>query len=555
MVLNLTTIQTMALAVIVLYLGKTINNTFKFLKENCIPDAVTGGTLFSILTLIGHETGILSFVFEDTLRDVFMIAFFTTVGFSASIKLLKKAGLPVLMFLIAAVALAVLQNVFGVAMAKFLHINLLIGLATGSLATTGGPGTAGAFGPIIETVGAGQAEGATMVAMATATYALIAGSIIAGPICKRLINKHNLLNKKNENDLFESTGGKVEMLSAKRILPSGFQVVIAMGVGSLISNFLSSFMFLIAAVALAVLQNVFGVAMAKFLHINLLIGLATGSLATTGGPGTAGAFGPIIEAVGAGQAEGATMVAMATATYALIAGSIIAGPICKRLINKHNLLNKKNENDLFESAGGKVEMLSAKRILPSGFQVVIAMGVGSLISNFLSSLGMVLPPYIGAMFAASIMRNLSDYSGKFEIDLDIISVIGSEIDLDIISVIGSFTLAMFLSMTLMSFRLWELKELALPLILMLLGQTVLMGVFAYFVTFNLTGRDYDAAVMTGGHCGCGFGTTPKALANMEALTDKYLPSPKAFFVIPIVGGLFIDFFNAAIITFFINLVK
>lgn len=398
MVLNLTTIQTMALAVIVLYLGKTINNTFKFLKENCIPDAVTGGTLFSILTLIGHETGILSFVFEDTLRDVFMIAFFTTVGFSASIKLLKKAGLPVLMFLIAAVALAVLQNVFGVAMAKFLHINLLIGLATGSLATTGGPGTAGAFGPIIEAVGAGQAEGATMVAMATATYALIAGSIIAGPICKRLINKHNLLNKKNENDLFESTDGKVEMLSAKRILPSGFQVV-------------------------------------------------------------------------------------------------------------------------------------------------IAMGIGSLISNFLSSLGMVLPPYIGAMFAASIMRNLSDYSGKFEIDLDIISVI------------GSFTLAMFLSMTLMSFRLWELKELALPLILMLLGQTVLMGVFAYFVTFNLTGRDYDAAVMTGGHCGCGFGTTPKALANMEALTDKYLPSPKAFFVIPIVGGLFIDFFNAAIITFFINLVK
>lgn len=398
MVLNLTTIQTMALAVIVLYLGKTINNTFKFLKENCIPDAVTGGTLFSILTLIGHETGILSFVFEDTLRDVFMIAFFTTVGFSASIKLLKKAGLPVLMFLIAAVALAVLQNVFGVAMAKFLHINLLIGLATGSLATTGGPGTAGAFGPIIEAVGAGQAEGATMVAMATATYALIAGSIIAGPICKRLINKYNLLNKKNENDLFESTGAKVEMLNAKRILPSGFQVV-------------------------------------------------------------------------------------------------------------------------------------------------IAMGIGSLISNFLSSLGMVLPPYIGAMFAASIMRNLSDYTGKFEIDLDIISII------------GSFTLAMFLSMTLMSFRLWELKELALPLILMLLGQTILMGVFAYFVTFNLTGRDYDAAVMTGGHCGCGFGTTPKALANMEALTEKYLPSPKAFFVIPIVGGLFIDFFNAAIITFFINLVK
>lgn len=235
------------------------------------------------------------------------------------------------------------------------------------------------------------------------------------------------------------------------------------------------------------------------------------------------------------------MVAMATATYALIAGSIIAGPICKRLIKKYELLEKKNNKSDFESSGSKNEFLSAKRVLPTGFQIVIAMGAGSLISNFLSNLGLVLPPYIGAMFAASIIRNMSDYSGKFEIDLDIISII------------GSFTLAMFLSMTLMSFKLWELKELALPLILMLIGQTILMGAFAYFVTFNITGRDYDAAVMTGGHCGCGFGTTPKALANMEALTEKYLPSPKAFFVIPIVGGLFIDFFNAAIITFFIIL--
>lgn len=395
MVLNLTTIQTMALAVIVLYLGKTINNTFKFLKENCIPDAVTGGTVFSIFTLIGHEANLFSFVFEDTLREVFMIAFFTTVGFSASIKLLKKAGIPVLMFLIAAVGLTFFQNIAGIAMAKVLHVSLLIGLATGSLATTGGPGTAGAFGPIMESFGA----------------------------------------------------------------------------------------------------------------------------------------------------PGATMVAMATATYALIAGSIIAGPLCKRLIEKHSLLEKHKNSNSFESSGEKSETLTTKKVIPTSFLLVIAMGVGSLISGFLNSLGLVLPSYIGAMFAATIIRNISDYSGKFEIDLDIISTI------------GSFTLAMFLSMTLMAFKLWELKELALPLVIMLIGQTILMGAFAYFVTFNITGRDYDAAIMTGGHCGCGFGTTPKALANMEALTERYLPSPKAFFVIPIVGSLFIDFFNAAIITFFINLVK
>ncbi|MDY2980377.1 MAG: sodium/glutamate symporter [Fusobacterium sp.] len=395
MILELTNIQTMALAVLVLYLGKYINNTFNFLKENCIPDAVTGGTVFSIFTLIGHEANLFSFVFEDTLREVFMIAFFTTVGFSASIKLLKKAGIPVLMFLIAAVGLTFFQNIAGIAMAKVLHVSLLIGLATGSLATTGRPGTAGAFGPIMESFGA----------------------------------------------------------------------------------------------------------------------------------------------------PGATMVAMATATYALIAGSIIAGPLCKRLIEKHSLLEKHKNSNSFETSGEKSETLITKKVIPTGFLIIVAMGVGSLISSFLNSLGLVLPSYIGAMFAATIIRNISDYTGKFEIDLDIISTI------------GSFTLAMFLSMTLMAFKLWELKELALPLVIMLIGQTILMGAFAYFVTFNITGRDYDAAIMTGGHCGCGFGTTPKALANMEALTERYLPSPKAFFVIPIVGSLFIDFFNAAIITFFINLVK
>ena len=395
MIVHFSTIQTMALAVIVFYLGKFLNNKFKFLKNNCIPDSVTGGTLFSFFILLGHETGSFSFIFEDSIKDIFMIAFFTTVGFSASIKLLKKAGLPVLMFLIAAILLAILQNVVGVGMAKILGVSPMIGLATGSLATTGGPGTAGAFGPIMESFGT----------------------------------------------------------------------------------------------------------------------------------------------------PGATMVAMATATYALIAGSIIAGPICKRLIEKKNLIQKRVTLEEFQSFNDKSVTLELKNVVPTGFQIIIAMGIGSLISNFLSSLGLVLPPYIGTMFAASIMRNLADETKLFSIDLEVVSVI------------GNFTLTMFLSMILMNFKLWELKELALPLIIMLIGQTILMGVFAYFITFTLTGRDYDAAIMTGGHCGCGFGTTPKALANMEALTEKYLPSPKAFFVIPIVGALFIDFFDAAIITFFINLLK
>ena len=393
MTIELSTIQTIAMAVVVLYIGKFLNHSFKFLKENCIPESVTGGTAFSVITFIGYKTGMFNFIFEDSLRNIFMIAFFTTVGYSASLKLLKKAGMPVFMFLIASVGLAISQNILGVGLAQILKLNPLIGLATGSMSTTGGPGTAGAFAPILESYGA----------------------------------------------------------------------------------------------------------------------------------------------------EGATVVAMATATYALIVGSLISGPLANRLIKKHNLLEKRDDGGMYDSDEEKKTPLDPKHVSTASFQIIIAMGVGSLISNYLSKAGIVLPSYIGAMFAAALIRNISDFTGAYEVHLDIINII------------GGFTLTIFLSMTLMSFKLWELQGLALPLVIMLVAQTILIGVFAYFITFRLTGRDYDAVVMTSGHCGCGFGTTPKALANMEALTAKYFPSPKAFFVIPIVGGLFIDFFNAGIITLFMNI--
>lgn len=395
MTIELSTIQTIAMAVVVLYIGKFLNHSFKFLKENCIPESVTGGTAFSLITFIGYKTGMFNFIFEDSLRSIFMIAFFTTVGYSASLKLLKKAGMPVFMFLIASVGLAISQNILGVGLAQLLKLNPLIGLATGSMSTTGGPGTAGAFAPILESYGA----------------------------------------------------------------------------------------------------------------------------------------------------DGATVVAMATATYALIVGSLISGPLANRLIKKHNLLEKRDGVDMYGSDDEKKTPLNPKHVSTASFQIIMAMGVGSLISNYLSGAGIVLPSYIGAMFAAALIRNISDFTGTYEVHLDIINII------------GGFTLTIFLSMTLMSFKLWELQGLALPLVIMLAAQTILIGIFAYFITFRLTGKDYDAVVMTSGHCGCGFGTTPKALANMEALTAKYFPSPKAFFVIPIVGGLFIDFFNAGIITLFMNILN
>ena len=220
--------------------------------------------------------------------------------------------------------------------------------------------------------------------------------------------------------------------------------------------------------------------------LNPLIGLSTASVPMVGGHGTAGAFGPIFEKAGA---VGATTVAMASATFGLIMGSIIGGPIGKRLIEKNNLsYPMKTINSDAAKEAAATEEDTGKQLNPENFmgaasQILLAMGIGTVISMLLEKTGMTFPPYIGAMFAAAILRNISDSTNSFKVHLD-------EID-----IIGGISLSLFLSMALMGLKLWQLADLALPLIVMLLAQTVLMGAFAYFVTFNLMGRDYDAAVM------------------------------------------------------------
>lgn len=155
---------------------------------------------------------------------------------------------------------------------------------------------------------------------------------------------------------------------------------------------------------------------------------------------------------------------------------------------------------------------------------------------------MTFPVYIGAMIVAAIMRNWGEFSGKFSIHM------GEIADL------GGICLSLFLGIAMMTLKLWQLADLALPLLVMLMGQALLMFVFAYFVIFNAMGRNYDAAILTAGTCGFGMGATPNAMVNMQVLTDKYLPSVKAYLLVPIVGGMFSDFINSLVLTFFINLV-
>ena len=381
--------ETVGFAIILLLLGRWIKKKVNFFEKFFIPAPVIGGTLFSIILLIGHQTESFTFTFNNDIKNLLMIAFFTTVGFSASLKILAKGGVGVALFLLAATILVILQDIVGPVLAKALGINPLLGLAAGSIPLTGGHGTSGAFGPELEKLGA----------------------------------------------------------------------------------------------------------------------------------------------------TGATVVAVASATYGLIAGCLIGGPIARRLMIKNNLKPTESKEGVDNSLLGSTTEVTEESLFSAVVYVGIAMGIGALINNMLAKAGIKFPVYLMGMVVAAIIRNILDFNQK-------------QLPFSEIGIVGNISLSLFLSMALMSMKLWQLIDLAVPLIIILLVQTVLMAFFAYFITFNIMGRDYDAAVMSTGHCGFGLGATPNAMANMETFTKANGQSVKAFFIIPIVGSLFIDFINAGVIQTF-----
>lgn len=387
--------QTTFIAVIVLLIGMFLRKKISVLRKFCIPAPVVGGLLFAILTLILYSTRLVEVSFNDTLREICMVMFFTSVGFQANMKVLKSGGKSLLVFLILVIVLIVSQNGVAIGLSKVLNIDPLIGLCTGSIPMVGGHGTAGAFGPVLEDFGI---KGATTVCTAAATFGLLVGSIIGGPIGNRLITKKNLKQIEAEAD--------------------------------------------------------------------------------------------------------------------------------------DSVLVEDEEH----------HARSFTNYAPAVFQLVIAIGIGTAISYLLSLTGMTFPIYIGAMIAAAIIRNIGEYTGKIKVHMGEINDI------------GGICLSLFLGIAMIMLKLWQLADLALPLLVLLAGQTVFMIVYTYFVVFRVMGKDYDAAVITSGTCGFGMGATPNAMANMQALCDKYYPSVKAYLLIPIIGSLFADFINSLVITLFINVV-
>jgi ESS family glutamate:Na+ symporter len=307
------------------------------------------------------------------------------------------------------------------------------------------------------------------------------------------------------------------------------------------------------ATTLAFIQDAVGVGLTTLLGVHPFLGLIAGSITMTGGHGTGAAFGKLMEDQYAFPA-GVTL-AMAAATFGLVSGGLIGGPVATLLIRRHrpahatpaadieiearSLEHASLEDEIDQEPAGAPP--TAYRLLHVITVILVAMWLGSLLSRWLGQY-VTLPAYIGAMLVAAVIRNAGDFTGLVRVEQRVVD------DL------GTIALSLFLAMALMSLKLWELLDLAIPLLVILVTQVAMMAGFAYFVTFRLMGRDYDAAVMAGGHCGFGLGATPNAVANMEAITERFGPAPRAFLVIPMVGAFFIDFTNALIITFFLNLV-
>lgn len=310
------------------------------------------------------------------------------------------------------------------------------------------------------------------------------------------------------------------------------------------------FIFLGVASLYIVIQNAVGVGLAEVLGLNPLLGLVAGSITLSGGHGTGAAWASTFQDMyGINTLE----FAMAAATFGLIMGGIIGGPIAQRRIEKHNLVSeygkgdkhRDNYPDIVTYNEREEDHVSAYRVVETLFTMLLCVVGAIYIEEWVSTLNiswLKIPDFVYGLFLGVIITNIFEASGKYKLNTDTVDML------------GTVSLSLFLSMALMSLKLWEIFSLAIPLLIILCVQALVLAVFAYYVTFRVMGSNYDAAVITGGHCGFGLGATPTAVMNMGSLVTHYGPSPQAFMVVPIVGAFFIDIVNLIIIQGYLSFI-
>ena len=307
--------------------------------------------------------------------------------------------------------------------------------------------------------------------------------------------------------------------------------------------------FLALATIFAVLQNGLGVLLAQALGQHPLLGLVCGSITLTGGHGTAIGFAPLMAELGL---PGAAVLGTAAATVGVVAGGLIGGPVGTRLMERHHLHARadapKPKSGEAASHPGILDEFRALMSLAGEttrhlLLILICVKAGAWVSYLLQGTGIKFPPQMGAMIVGVTVRNALDLTGHRWIRYDAIDLF------------GAVTLAIFLTVTMMSLNLLDLANAATPMLIIIAAQIAVMALFAFFITYRVMGRDYDAAVMAGGHCGFGLGATSNAMATMKVLVARHGAAPRAFLVIPVVGAILIDFTNALNITVFANLLK
>ena len=407
--IELDMIQSAGLGALALLVGMALTRKVAFLQKFCVPSPVSGGIIFSLITLILYSCFHVEVSFDGKLKDVFMLAFFTSVGFQSNLKVLKQGGKLLVIMLTLLVVIIAMQNLMPMAITRFLGVDPLIGMAAGSISMTGGHGTSGGFESVLEGMGL---HGAGTIGMAAATFGLIAGSMLGGPLAERIIRTK---------------------LTHEQVQPQDEDIDPAMA------------------------------------------GIESDEASPTGRT--------------------------------------------KRVST--------NEQEFQQYA-------------KAFYSILLVMGAGISMSWLLAKTGVTFPTYFGALILAAIVRNV---------------IPDKLLDMERIISVGNICLSLFLGMAMISLKLWELQSLALPLIVILVSQVLMIALFVYFVAFPLLGRDYDAAVLCAGICGFGLGATPNAMANMSAVCYKYRYTVKPFLIVPIIGAMFADLINTGIITLFLNILQ
>ena len=420
--LELNMLQTAGIGALALMVGMVLTRKVNFLQKFCVPSPVSGGLIFSLLSLALYSWLNVEVSFDHTLQDIFMVAFFTCVGFQCDLRVLKQGGKLLVLMLVLLVLIITLQELMPIGITRLMGVDPLLGIAAGSVSMTGGHGTAGGFAGVLESMGL---QGADTIGMAAATFGLIAGSMLGGPLADFIIRKK---------------------LTHEQMQPQDVTIDPAMA------------------------------------------GIESD------------------EASPAGRSE-----RMST-----------------------------NEQEFQQYA-------------KASYWILIAMGGGTMLSWLLARTGITFPTYFGALILAAIVRNAIGFIPYKENGVWVKA--DRLLNMERIVSVGNICLSLFLGMAMISLRLWELKTLALPLVVILIAQVVMMALFVYFIAFPMLGRNYDAAVLCAGLCGFGLGATPNAMANMSAVCYKYRYTVNPFLIVPIVGAMFTDIINTGIITLFLNLLS